>query len=109
MAGLAITLMWIFAVAAFFFGAGTLASAPAITQQMAGLLMLVISAVFFVGAVIVGMLLRVRNDLRSARQSVPPPEPAAPPLAPVPKPPAPPQPVQRGPSASGEWEIGGQR
>ena len=38
MTGLAITIMWLLAVVAFFVGVVEFAGAPAVTQQMAGLL-----------------------------------------------------------------------
>jgi hypothetical protein len=58
-----VVIMGILAVIAFFFGVGAMMSAPAVTQQIAGLLMFVVSAVLFVGAVLVGMAIGIRQDL----------------------------------------------
>jgi hypothetical protein len=58
-----VVIMGILAVIAFFFGAGAMIGAPAVTQQIAGLLMFVVSAVLFVGAVLVGMAIGIRRDL----------------------------------------------
>src|SRR5438477_4896528 len=60
-----VVIMLVFAFLAFLFGFGTLVNAPAVTQQIAGLLMFVISAVFLVGGLLTAMLVGVRHDLRA--------------------------------------------
>ena len=55
-------ILFILSALAFFLGIGIISSATAIFQEIAGFLLFLITAVFFVGAVIVNALYNVRTD-----------------------------------------------